>query len=435
MADRLECEVAIVGAGLAGLVAAIELESKGVEVAVIEALEEVGGRTRSREFAGRVVELGATFFSRRQWRINRLARELGLTIQPTGLWGGRIRWNSPRPASGPIPRFGASDMRGLVQAGLAARRLARAIDPDRPWEGARAAELDRVSVADWIERLRLRGTARWLLEMAIGGYASRPVQKLSLLQYLWWVSRYGGNLPALRTGNSHYLAEGAQQIALRICDRLSRPPLLGTAIDEIAQDGSVVELACSGELACRARTAIVTSPLAALDRIRFSPPLPDDLAECYERLESGHITKLGAVTLAPPGGAHRSVIGGEPLAWTMRLGSELIGYGLHPAAGRDDGELLALLGRDYGLQAGQVCGEVVDWSREPYARGSYVAFAPGQISSLAERLRRPHGLVHFAGAERSSMPQQMEGALESGAHAAAAARRVLAERGTAVAVR
>ena len=59
MADQLEADVAIVGAGLAGLVAARRLLAAGVEPLVIEARERVGGRLLNEEIGdGKVVEVG-----------------------------------------------------------------------------------------------------------------------------------------------------------------------------------------------------------------------------------------------------------------------------------------------------------------------------------------------------------------------------------------
>lgn len=114
-----EADVVVVGAGLAGLVAATELERFGASVVVAEARDEVGGRTRSRSLGSRssgatVVDLGGQFVGPRHQRMRRLVSSLGLGLVPArletrpALWrlgGGWERIGflppSPRAASGP----------------------------------------------------------------------------------------------------------------------------------------------------------------------------------------------------------------------------------------------------------------------------------------------------------------------------------------------
>ncbi|NBW91814.1 MAG: NAD(P)/FAD-dependent oxidoreductase, partial [Actinobacteria bacterium] len=47
MVDQSQCDVVIVGAGLAGLCAAWEIQKKGFSVVVVEASDAVGGRVRT----------------------------------------------------------------------------------------------------------------------------------------------------------------------------------------------------------------------------------------------------------------------------------------------------------------------------------------------------------------------------------------------------
>ena len=71
-------DVAIVGAGLAGLTAARALKRAGRSVIVLEARERVGGRTWNHAIGGGdVVDLGAAFIGPTQDRIAALATELG----------------------------------------------------------------------------------------------------------------------------------------------------------------------------------------------------------------------------------------------------------------------------------------------------------------------------------------------------------------------
>ena len=63
---------------------------------------------------------------------------------------------------------------------------------------------------------------------------------------------------------------------------------------------------------------------------------------------------------------------------------------------------------------GVVCG----WAAEPWSRGAFAVFHPGQMSTMAADIARPEGRIHFAGEHTSAWMGWMEGALESGERAA-----------------
>src|SRR3954451_6071319 len=72
-------DVAIVGAGLAGLTAARRLVAAGHSVVVLEARERVGGRTLNANIGGgHVTELGAQFIGPTHDRIEALAKAVGV---------------------------------------------------------------------------------------------------------------------------------------------------------------------------------------------------------------------------------------------------------------------------------------------------------------------------------------------------------------------
>ncbi|WP_278822779.1 FAD-dependent oxidoreductase, partial [Corynebacterium stationis] len=56
-----ENKVVIIGAGFAGLVAARELQTAGIEYEILEAKDRIGGRAWTEERMGRPLELGATW--------------------------------------------------------------------------------------------------------------------------------------------------------------------------------------------------------------------------------------------------------------------------------------------------------------------------------------------------------------------------------------
>src|SRR5512144_328034 len=77
--------VIVVGAGLAGLSAAVQLLKDGARVTVIEARARVGGRVltiRDAFMQGQHAEAGGDFIDAGQEEIRRLVHEYGLTLHP-----------------------------------------------------------------------------------------------------------------------------------------------------------------------------------------------------------------------------------------------------------------------------------------------------------------------------------------------------------------
>jgi monoamine oxidase len=59
-----------------------------------------------------------------------------------------------------------------------------------------------------------------------------------------------------------------------------------------------------------------------------------------------------------------------------------------------------------------------DWDDDPYARGAYPWYAPGEMTSLLPANAQSEGRIHFAGDHVSTLPGWIEGALASGQYAA-----------------
>src|SRR5690625_1161093 len=81
---RHRTQVAVVGAGLAGIACARKLTARGVDVLVLEARGRVGGRIQNHSLGnGKVIEVGGQWVGPTQDRITALADAVGVGTYPT----------------------------------------------------------------------------------------------------------------------------------------------------------------------------------------------------------------------------------------------------------------------------------------------------------------------------------------------------------------
>jgi monoamine oxidase len=71
-----------------------------------------------------------------------------------------------------------------------------------------------------------------------------------------------------------------------------------------------------------------------------------------------------------------------------------------------------------GAKAHFVRGITHCWDEDPFARGAYAWFAPGEMTELGPAMASAEGRVHFAGDHTSARPGWMHGALASAKRAA-----------------
>lgn len=179
--------VAVVGAGITGLLLARRLTLAGLEVVVLESGDDVGGQIRTVGLAGRPVDVGAEALHLAAPGARTLLTELGLTDDViTSAPGSSRLWTSaglrPLPAGVgpagptrilPVLRSGVLTPAGLARAGLEPL-LARA---RRPLDLAPGSD---VSVGAFTSaRFGRQVTARFV-DPLLGGLHSGDVDRLSL---------------------------------------------------------------------------------------------------------------------------------------------------------------------------------------------------------------------------------------------------------------
>jgi monoamine oxidase len=100
MATLTSTQVAIVGAGFAGLTAARELTRRGIDAIVLEARDRVGGRTWTIRKDGYWLDAGGQWTGPGQDHINALGKEMGVASFPTWPEGEHIQPTAWASAAG-----------------------------------------------------------------------------------------------------------------------------------------------------------------------------------------------------------------------------------------------------------------------------------------------------------------------------------------------
>lgn len=465
--ETIEADVAVVGAGLAGLVAARALAERGVEPVVLEARDRVGGRLLNEEIGdGKVVEVGGQWIGPTQERIAAIAAELGVTTFPTHDEGRHLIEMSGRLASysGALTdaRIGLlRDLRPAIsplaladfeQARARLDRMAREVPLEQPWMAPRAAHWDSQTFATWIRRNTRTSAARSLFELATEAVWAAEPADVSLLHVLFYTHSGGGFNVLVGTGGGAQQDRfhgGSQQIAVQLAKALGWERVrLSVAVRRIEHgDGGVVLHADDPAGGPRgptvhARRAIVAVPPTLAGRISYDPPLPARRDQLTQRMPQGTVIKTMAVYDRPFWREHglsgqatsdvgpaRVVFDNSPPEGSPGV---LLGFlegrlarrwGARPASERREA-ILAGHARLFGSQATKPERFIERvWAEEEWTRGCYgCLMTTGGWTEYGSSLRAPIGPLHWAGAETATVWNgYMDGAVQSGERAASEA--------------
>lgn len=435
MKTPIDADVVVLGAGAAGLAAALSLARRGFRVVVVEARDRVGGRVWSQPIAGIAtpVELGGEFVHGAALRTTALLRAAGTTISELG----DVMWSAG--ARGVLQRvdrnagFSASLLEGAaklpedetVDAYLhrydGDPSMREAVDSARAFvEGFDAADPATASVKSIAEEFQ-SGTDTSSVR-PVGGYAAM----FELLR-------------------AECEGSGVRILRSTIVNSVSWRPGSVT----ISATGS----ADSASQSIGARCAIVTLPVGVLRHegegaVTFDPGLPAAKLDALRSIEMGPVVKVALGFRTPfwkriADGRYRDAAffrtndrpfaafwTQEPvqnsivMAWTggpkaVRL-AELPVDATIEIALREFGQLLG----EPELAREQFAGGLLhDWVHDPFSRGAYSFVLAGGTGARATFAAPAGDALFFAGEACSTDGQggTVNGAIETGERAAAEA--------------
>jgi monoamine oxidase len=442
MAD-VDC--CVIGAGFAGLSAALRLKQAGRSVALLEARDRVGGRTFTEVRAdGLWIDRGGAWVGPGQDRIYALMNEYGVPTykQYTDGEAMMVVDDKQYRYKGTIPLT----MSPWVVANLGAvffeiGQMCKSIPLDAPWEAKNAEKWDQISLAKWLNSNTLSRPAHDLLETAIAGCYTSAASEVSMLFVLTQMASGGG--PGFVLGG-----EGAAQDSRPVggMGAIYRPMAaeigdsvhLSQPVRRIEQDGDGVTVRAE-DMTVRARRAIVAVPISIASQIIYEPMLPMDRSFLHQRMPNGAIFKINIVYDEPfwraDGLSGQSAAPGSPATVTIDASGNMDRPGVlcviieGPIARdltrlEDSARRTAILGelvKRFGDKAGSPVDYIEqNWTVERYSGGGMLSHAPtGVLTQFGPALREPCGRIHWAGTESSAvMLGWVDGAVRSGERAA-----------------
>ncbi len=444
-------QVGIIGAGFAGLTAALDLQERGIECVVLEARDRVGGRVLNHEIAdGKVVEVGGQWVGPTQHALLETAARMGVDTFPTHVIGDNVieYRGSVSRYTGTIPRINPAV---LLQVEWARRRMnsmAAQVPLEAPWSARRARKWDSVTFGEWMRLNAPSPGARMLIRLAIRSVFGTEPEDVSLLHVLFYVQSAGGFDALVDTGGGAQDARfvgGSQLVAIRMAEQLGEQVVLGAPVRRVEDTGAAVTIEADGITVEAERVIAAVSPTLAA-RIDWEPELPARRDQMTQRMPQGAIIKCMAVYDEPfwraeglsgsglsDGGSVNAIFDNTPPDGSPGV---LLGFLDGRAArrwgqaspGERRAEVVRVFGRLFGPRALNPVDYVErNWAAERWSRGCYSgAFGPSGWTDFGPALRKPVGRVHWAGTETATVWNgYIDGAISSGGRAAAEVARVI----------
>jgi monoamine oxidase len=450
--------VVVVGAGLAGLCTAYELERRGVECVILEAdRHHLGGRVRTHEFGGGLHgELGAMRIPTKHARVRAYCRRFGLSlrrfVQDDVFVYGRGRRVRATAVGDLRDAYGLSG--DVVPGALWGRSVTDLVGRMTPTERAdlhavvpmtqAVRTFDQLSLQQLAERAGLSPDAVEFMATGMGVETLLPSAATEHLRE---------ELDGVWTNGFSEIVGGTQRLPEAFAVRLRRPPRAGCQVIRFEQGddwAGAVYVEDGVERMERGDAVVCTVPYPVLTTIDATPAFSGAKRRAIRELAYDSSTKVLVVTRRRFWETDDGIYGGctqtdLPTGTTVypsdnadrrdRRVSEapgvlLASYSWGAAARRmaalplDECRRVVLdaVGRIHPqLREPDMVQDLVSWSWDEHrwSRGAFAWFLPGQLTELHADVVRPEGRIWFAGEHASLTHTWMEGALESAQRVAA----------------
>lgn len=440
-----QADVIILGAGLAGLNAALLLEEQGYKVAVVEGRNRVGGRLYTLDDVPGHPEAGGSGVGDGYARLMDRCRQFG------------VKFEAHRPRTESVGANTAIHLRGQTVtladwptsplnpfSGKLKETAPWLIGPTglmdsnplpdaASWRDAEFSRFDR-SVADVLTE---KGWTPEQLRIGYGLNGSYGNSAHDLSAMMWWHIYRNAEIMA-GDGKAYASIGGNQRMPEAMAGGMKNDVHFGRHVMAIRSDATGIDAICADGSRFRGKAMICTLPASAVRLLSIEPNLPAMQQAAIDNISYNRVFQVHFV----PTRRFWEIDGLPPSLWTDTIAGRFMA--LH--YGKDPSDVTTFLAFANGFAADRLDRMTPDaaiaailaevermrpaakgalrpvkmwsWQRDPFAGGAYACWEPGQIAKYAHAFDEPVDRLIFAGEHTAAIARGMEGAMESGERAA-----------------
>jgi len=265
--------IIILGAGLAGLSAAMTLRHHRYDVTILEARERIGGRVYTvpvSEEPRLTIELGGEWIGRGHKRLLKLCEEFHLQLInhslkmhlirnrrhfPPGTWSFSKRWNS---------------------------QILKMLEDIKHADAAALAQLDTIDLWHYLAKNHISQHDLEILDLIESTNYGESILRASSSDAPLWLKEYA--VGDFTKSNDYYRIDGGNsRLVKKMSQRIGRERIyLRHQAVAVQHAGSEVIVSCANGTTWQADALVCTLPAYAVNHLRWSPGLPVGQAQAYQ---------------------------------------------------------------------------------------------------------------------------------------------------------
>jgi monoamine oxidase len=437
-------DVIVVGAGLAGLYAALTLQDAGAKVRVLEGSHRVGGRCMTGYDMPGQPELGASQVGTMYARLRSMAGRFNVAL-------------------GPPPKNTSSETHHLPMAislnGQKVMTTPWADSPENPLQGQERAILPGMLYPTYMARaMKLHSIIDWLnpafagcdgesLRTLLAATGASPAA-ISLMDFDVYANDTA-SISALESMRKQFYymwdgglgpfdtaIHGISAVPDAMAAHLKTPVQLNKFVHAISTTPAGVAVRCEDGSRYEAGSLVCAIPFSVLRGIKLEAPVPPPQRRAIDELAYSDIVTVWVaakrnfweqdglpINLWSNGPSERFFAQPSRVQASPNMSFYVRGKHARAIASMKPADAAAHMFEEMAKIRPSTRGalellRVVSWPGSKFNRGGYAYFKPGQINDFGHSIGEPAGRIHFAGEHTGRLSAGMEAACESGERAA-----------------